>query len=151
MPSTLRIIVPPHPIIAHWLMVLRNPQTPQSLYSTALEQIGRCLTYEALRDWIPCREEELETPHGKVKGHVMEPSVTILSIPTLPGGIHLWLGGRELIPNSQLCLGGIPNSIKENSGILLFIDQLAEGDNLITQLKQLISDLLENFFVPTKL
>jgi len=53
MSMSLRVIVPPHPLISHWLTILRNPTTPEILYATGLEQLGTWLTYEALRDWIP--------------------------------------------------------------------------------------------------
>ena len=61
MAKTLRVVVPPHPLIAHWLTMLRHVGTPPSLYRTALEELGRWLTYEALRDWLPHRREEVHT------------------------------------------------------------------------------------------
>ena len=29
-------------------------------------------------------------------------------MPNIPGGLELWLGAREILPNASLCLGGIP-------------------------------------------
>ena len=53
MAMTLHVVIPPHPLIGHWLSILRIESTPSPIYSTALEQLGKWLTYEALRDWLP--------------------------------------------------------------------------------------------------
>ena len=68
MSMSLRVIVPPHPLISHWLTVLRNPTTPEILYATGLEQLGTWLTYEALRDWIPSKKEKITTSTGTTAG-----------------------------------------------------------------------------------
>ena len=108
MSMSLRVIVPPHPLINHWLTMLRNPLTPKVLYATGLEELGRWLTYEALRDWLPNREEDITTPNGLVKGTVIESRVPILAVPNLPGGLEMWQGGRDVLPNASLCIGGLP-------------------------------------------
>ena len=62
MPSSFRVVVPPHPLVAHWLTVLRDKQTPSPLFATAMKELGRWLTYEAARDWLPQRSVTVETP-----------------------------------------------------------------------------------------
>ena len=47
MAKTLRVVVPPHPLIAHWLTVLRHAGTPAALFATGMEELGRWLSYEA--------------------------------------------------------------------------------------------------------
>ena len=61
MAMTLRVVVPPHPLIAHWLTMLRIEETPPPLYATGLSELGKWLTYEALRDWLPHRREAIKT------------------------------------------------------------------------------------------
>ena len=39
MSMSLKVIVPPHPLIKHWLSILREKNTPNILYSTGYEQI----------------------------------------------------------------------------------------------------------------
>jgi len=136
MTMTLRVVVPPHPLIAHWLTMLRDSSTPEPLYAKGLEELGRWLTYEALRDWLPHREEEIVTQKGNYVGTVIESNVPLLSIPSNSGGLELWHGGRNVLPNSHLCIGGLPNSIKQNAGIIIFIDQIADGKNLLETLLQ---------------
>ena len=132
---SLRVIVPPHPLISHWLTILRNPTTPEILYATGLEQLGTWLTYEALRDWIPNRKEQIDTSTGKTECTIIDPDIPILAIPYLPAGLELFRGARNLIPNSSLCIGGLPNEIDQNAGIIFYIDQITTGKMLLKDLK----------------
>ena len=134
---SLRVIVPPHPLISHWLTILRNPTTPEILYATGLEQLGTWLTYEALRDWIPNRKEQIDTSTGKTECTIIDPDIPILAIPYLPAGLELFRGARNLIPNSILCIGGLPNEIDQNAGIIFYIDQITTGKMLLQELKKL--------------
>ena len=131
MAMTLRVVVPPHPLIAHWLTMLRDKRTPAPLYAKSLEELGRWLTYEALRDWLPHRKEEVTTPQAKSIGTVIEPSIPLLALPEIPGGLELWHGGRNVLPNAHLCIGGVPDSIEENAGIVIYVDQITDGKALL--------------------
>ena len=62
MPLQLKVYVPPHPLIKHWLGVARDKNTPSSLFKTAMVELGRWLTYEATRQWLPTVDVQLETP-----------------------------------------------------------------------------------------
>ena len=75
-----------------------RPQTPQRLYSTAMAELGRWLTYEALRDWIPQRNTRSQTPLAATEGTVVDGSVPILAIPLLRSGLALWEGARPVVP-----------------------------------------------------
>ena len=137
MSIALKVVVPPHPLIFHWLAMLRATSTPPSIYATALEELGRWLTYEAIRDWLPTRIEEIEGNHGRTQGTLVESSITLLVIPIIPNGIHLWNGARRVLPNTQLCLEGIPSDINEKEGIIMLIDQIASADRIIKSLQKL--------------
>ncbi len=134
---TLRVVVPPHPLIGHWLTILRNASTPSPLYSTALEELGRWLTYEALREWLPHRREEVATPSSRTEGIIIEPSVPLIAIPIIPVGIWLWEGGKQVLPNASLCLEGTPKTVEKNAGIIIYLDQIANGNRLKTLLNTL--------------
>ena len=62
MAMALRVVVPPHPLIGHWLAVLRDRHTPGPLYASATTELGRWLSYEALRDWLPHRSIQVDPP-----------------------------------------------------------------------------------------
>ena len=134
---SLRVVVPPHPLIGHWLTMLRHRDTPPALYATALQELGRWLTYEALREWLPHRQERVPTPVAETEGTVVEAGVPLVAIPTLPAGLELWQGARSVLPDAALCLNGVPSSIEANAGVILFVDQIADGKALLSQLRQL--------------
>lgn len=137
MAKTLRVVVPPHPLIAHWLTVLRHEGTPAALYRTAMEELGRWLSYEALRDWLPHRREVVKTPLASTEGTMIETSVPLLAIPLLPGGLHLWEGARQVLPNADLCLGGVPTSIESKAGVMVLLDQIDDGEAVVSILSRL--------------
>ena len=134
---SLKVIVPPHPLIKHWLSILRDKNTPNALYSTGYEQIGKWLTYEALRDWIPYKNQRIETFNGSTEGCFIDPNYPIKVIAKIPEGLTLWIGSKEIIPNSVLCLGDLPNKIENNEGIVLYTGQIMKKNNPINILERL--------------
>lgn len=139
MAMSLRVVVPPHPLIGHWLTMLRHQETPPALYATAMQELGRWLTYEALRDWLPHRQERICTPEGECDGTVVESGVPLLVVPVLPAGLELWHGARTVLPEASVCLDGVPDDVESNAGVILFVDQITDGKNVLNLLKQLQS------------
>ena len=137
MAMSLRVVVPPHPLIGHWLTMLRHRDTPPALYATGLQELGRWLTYEALRDWLPHRKERVPTTASETEGTVVEASVPLLAVPSLPCGLELWQGARSVLPDAAVCLNGIPTEIEANAGVILFVDQVTDGKAVLRQLQQL--------------
>ena len=138
MAMTLRVVVPPHPLIAHWLTVLRHQHTPAPLYGTALQELGRWLTYEAIRDWLPHRPQVVSTATGDAEGSVIESTVPLLACPILPAGLELWQGARSVLPEATLCLAP-PNQVENNAGVILFVDQISDGEATLELLQKLQS------------
>ncbi len=146
MGMTLRVVVPPHPLIGHWLSVLRDSATPPALYATAMAELGRWLTYEALRDWLPHRRVPLTTPDGAAEGDVVDPEVPLLAVPLLRAGLGLWQGGQAVLPAAQVAhvglartapsadpdwyLDALPAPLSERMGVLVFAPVVASGATL---------------------
>lgn len=145
MVMALRVVVPPHPLIGHWLGVLRDRHTPSSLYASATAELGRWLTYEAVRDWLPHRRIQLETPLAAAEADVVDPAVPLLALPLLTAGLGLWQGGQTVLPSAQVLhlqdsLGVITppaGPISPRCGVLLFVAELGDGESLL----QLLDDL----------
>ncbi len=145
MVMALRVVVPPHPLIGHWLGVLRDRQTPASLYATATTELGRWLTYEALRDWLPHRSIHLETPLASCVAEIVDPGVPLLALPLLTAGLGLWHGAQSVIPSARVQhiwfrdgeLGGLDGSIDPRSGVLVFAAELGDANRLIQLLDRL--------------
>jgi uracil phosphoribosyltransferase len=146
MAMSLRVVVPPHPLIGHWLTVLRDKHTPQPLYATAMAELGRWLSYEALRDWLPHRRVAVTTPIAHTAGEVIDSTVPLLALPMLREGLGLWTGAHAVLPAAQLALplllpngdlDGLPREIAPRCGVLVFCDQVARAERLIRLLDAL--------------
>lgn len=145
MVMALRVVVPPHPLIGHWLGVLRDRHTPGSLYATATAELGRWLTYEAVRDWLPHRRIQLETILAGAAADVVDPAVPLLAIPLLTSGLGLWQGGQTVLPSAKVLhlheVQGVVTTpvgpIAPRCGVLVFLAELGEGESLL----QLLDDL----------
>ncbi len=152
MALSLRVVVPPHPLIAHWLTILRDASTPSPLCATAMGELGRWLTYEALRDWLPHCPVTVRTPGGPCEGSFIDPAIPLLAVPVLRGGLGLWDGARHVVPSARVCHVGIdappdatphwylddlPTAIGPRVGVLVWLPQLASGRTLLTLLARL--------------
>jgi uracil phosphoribosyltransferase len=153
MGMTLRVVVPPHPLIGHWLSVLRERSTPSALYGSAMAELGRWLSYEALRDWLPHRTIPIGAEGGATEGQVVDASVPLLVVPMLRAGLGLWQGGQGVVPTAQVAhvglarestgaeldwyLDALPAPIAERTGLLIFTAQIASGASLAALLERL--------------
>ncbi len=152
MALSLRVVVPPHPLIAHWLTILRDGSTPSPLFATAMGELGRWLTYEALRDWLPHRQVSVQTPLSSSEGEIVDPAIPLLAVPVLRGGLGLWQGAQAVVPAARVCHVGIdappgqavhwylddlPEAIGPRTGVLVWLPQLASGRTLLALLERL--------------
>jgi len=155
MSKALRVVVPPHPLIGHWLTLLRDRDTPPALFSTAMAELGRWLTYEAIRDWIPYQRVRVNTPLASTEGTVVDGSVPMLTVPVLRAGLGLWEGARPVLPSAAVghmgfrrdetsgeahCyFDGLPATIAANAGVLVFEPMVATAGTLLQVLERLES------------
>lgn len=142
MAMSLRVVVPPHPLIGHWLTVLRDASTPPPLYAAATKELGRWLTYEALRDWLPHRSVPVDTDLASTEGQVMDATVPILALPLCPDGLGLWDGAKTVLPAARVVhvhrgdeLAGC--RVEPRSGVLLFTAEVGTANPLLTLLTAL--------------
>jgi uracil phosphoribosyltransferase len=94
----LRVYVPEHPLIKHWLAVARDLNTPSVLFKTAMTELGRWLTYEATRQWLPTIETAVQTPLAECPATFIDPTVPIAIVPILRAGLALLEGAQTLLP-----------------------------------------------------
>jgi len=97
MTQQLRVYVPPHPLIKHWLGVARDAATPSVLFKSAMIELGRWLTYEAVRDWLPTEETIVQTPLASCPA-TMIPPMPLAVVPILRAGLALLEGAQTVLP-----------------------------------------------------
>ena len=94
----LRVYVPEHPLVKHWLAIARDQNTPSVLFKTAMTELGRWLTYEAARQWLPTLETSVKTPLAECPATFIDPRVPIAVVPILRAGLALLEGAQSLLP-----------------------------------------------------
>jgi uracil phosphoribosyltransferase len=154
MPPQLKIYVPPHPLIKHWLGVARDKNTPPTLFKTAMVELGRWLTYETIREWLPMVNVEVETPLSMAAATFIDPHISIVTIPILRAGLTLWEGCQTLLPlaktyhlglvrneetlESSCYLNKLPKKFEPDTRILILDPMLATGGSIMLAMEEII-------------
>ncbi len=149
----LRVYVPPHPLIRHWLAVSRDEATPVVLFRTAMVELGRWLTYEAIRDWLPTIETTVQTPLTDCPATLINPEVPLAIIPILRAGLALLEGIQASLPLASIyhlgivrdeetlaphCyLNKLPERFAPQTRILISEPMLATGGTIMTTMAEL--------------
>lgn len=149
----LRVYVPPHPLIKHWLAVARDETTPSVLFRSAMTELGRWLTYEAIRDWLPTMDAEIQTPLAASAATYINPEVPIAVIPILRAGLALLEGAQALLPLASIYHIGVvrneetlepsvylnkfPEQFNPAARVLITEPMLATGGTITTVMAEL--------------
>ena len=153
MAPQLRVYVPPHPIIRHWLTIVREKHTPVPLFRAAMSELGKWLTYEAIRECLPVQEVDIETPIGSASGQLIDASIPLAIVPILRAGLAMLEGGQTLLPTANVyhlglvrneetleasCyLNRLPERFEPQTHIFIVEPMMATGGSIITTLKLL--------------
>jgi uracil phosphoribosyltransferase len=149
----LRVYVPPHPLIKHWLGVARDEATPSVLFRSAMTELGRWLTYEAIRDWLPTLETEVATPLAPCPATFIDPEVPVAVIPILRAGLSMLEGAQALLPLASIYHIGVvrneetlqpsvylnkfPPQFQPQTKVLITEPMLATGGTIVTVMEEL--------------
>ncbi|MCO5587579.1 hypothetical protein L7F22_041528 [Adiantum nelumboides] len=95
------VYVPPHPLVKHWLSVLRNESSSTPVFRSALAELGRFLIYEAARDWLLTVKGEVQTPCGVAGVEFIDPREPVRVVPILCGGLVLVEHVSSVLPATQ--------------------------------------------------
>lgn len=149
----LRVYVPPHPLIKHWLAVARDAATPSVLFRSAMTELGRWLTYEAARDWLPTQNTTLQSPLASAPVTLVDPQVPIAVVPILRAGLGLLEGAQTLLPLASIyhlglvrneetlqphCyLNKLPEKFDPQTRVLVTDPMLATGGSMMAAMVEL--------------
>lgn len=153
MPPQLRVYVPPHPLIKHWLGVARDAATPPPLFKSAMIELGRWLTYEAIRDWLPTEDLMVETPLGSCTVTMVNPEVPMVVVPILRAGLALLEGAQTLLPlasvyhlglvrneetlEASCYLNKLPREFHPQTRVLITEPMMATGSSIMMAMAEL--------------
>lgn len=153
MTMQMRVYVPPHPLIKHWLAVARDARTPSPLFRTAMTELGRWLTYEAARDWLATEETIVETPLATCPAIMVNPRVPVVVVPILRAGLALIEGIQAVLPLAatyhlgmardektlevSCYLNKLPPQFAPETRVLISEPMLATGNTIMWAMKEL--------------
>ena len=159
----LRVYVPPHPLIQHWLAVARDASTPSPLFRSAMTELGRWLTYEAIRDWLPIKETTVDTPLAACPATFIDPETPIVVMPILRAGLSLLEGAQALLPLASIyhigfvrneetldpsCyLNKLPEKFAPSTRVLITEPMLATGGTSLAAMAELTQRGIDPAFV----
>ncbi|MGB3560158.1 MAG: uracil phosphoribosyltransferase [Geitlerinemataceae cyanobacterium] len=154
MAQQLRIYVPPHPLIKNWLAMARDAATPSVLFRTAMRELGRWLTYEAIREWLPTEEVTIQTPMAPTVATMISTEAPIAVVPILRAGLALLDGALEVLPAATIyhlgmvrdeetlepsCyLNKLPEKFDPQTRILISEPMLATGGTMVAVMEELV-------------
>jgi len=149
----LRIHVPPHPLIKHWLGVLRSSATPSGVFRSAMTEMGRWLAYEAARDWLPTVEMTIETPLASCPATFVDPEAPIAIVPILRAGLALVEGIQSAVPTGKIYhiglardeaslepvwyLNKLPERFEPGTRVMISEPMLATGGTIMATMAEL--------------
>ncbi|MBD2296451.1 uracil phosphoribosyltransferase [Anabaena sphaerica FACHB-251] len=153
MTQQLLVYVPPHPLIKHWLAVARDAATPSVLFRSAITELGRWLTYEAARDWLPTQETVVQSPLAPCAATFIDPQVPVAVVPILRAGLGLLEGSQTLLPLAKIyhlglvrneeslepsCyLNKLPEKFDPETRVLITDPMLATGGSIMAAMAEL--------------
>ncbi|KAF3884298.1 MULTISPECIES: uracil phosphoribosyltransferase [Nostocales] len=149
----LRVYVPPHPLIKHWLAVARDAGTPSVLFRSAMTELGRWLTYEAAREWLPTQETTVQSPLDSCPATLIDPTVPVAVVPILRAGLGLLEGAQTVLPlasiyhlglvrneetlQPQCYLNKLPQKFQPQTRVLVTDPMLATGGSMMAAMAEL--------------
>ena len=151
----LRVYVPEHPLIKHWLSVARDANTPPVLFKSAMSELGRWLTYEAIRNWLPTVDTVVQTPITECAATFVNPETPIGIVPILRAGLvlldevqkvvplssvyHLGLARDESTLEPTCYLNKLPDRFAPQTRIVILEPMLATGGSIMMAMKEITS------------
>lgn len=149
----LRVYVPPHPLIKHWLAVARDAATPSVLFRSAMTELGRWLTYEAAREWLTTQDTTVDTPLASCPATLIDPTVPVAVVPILRAGLGLLEGAQTVLPLASIyhlglvrdettlqphCyLNKLPEKLPPQTRVLVTDPMLATGGSIMAAMEKL--------------
>jgi uracil phosphoribosyltransferase len=94
-----KVLISPHPLVAHKLAHLRNKDTDPKRFRELIREIAGLLAYEATLDLV-VSQKNVETPLAIAKGVELKEKIGL--IPILRSGLGMVEGFWELMPTAEV-------------------------------------------------
>lgn len=98
-PGMASLHVSTHPLVAHHMLVLRDPATEPPAFRRVVRQLTRLLAYEATAS-LPTTDVTQRTPLAEARGRRLADRIAI--VPILRAGLGMADGLLEIIPDAEV-------------------------------------------------
>jgi uracil phosphoribosyltransferase len=128
-----------------------------------MTELGRWLTYEAVREWLPTQDVEIQTPLAPCPATFVDPSIPVAVVPILRAGLSLLDGAQSLLPLSSIyhiglvrnedtleptCyLNRLPKQFHPETRVLITEPMLATGGTSVAVIGELTQRGIDPAFV----
>jgi uracil phosphoribosyltransferase len=151
----LRVYVPPHPLIKHWLGMARNVETTPKIMRQTLAELGKWLAYEAIREWLPTIDLQIPTPMAETTATFVHPQTKLAIVPILRAGLTLVEGIQSVLPlesaiyhlglvrneetlQPSCYLNRLPDRLDPETRIIIAEPMLATGGTIMQAMNELV-------------
>jgi uracil phosphoribosyltransferase len=152
-PVIAQVKVPPHPLMKHWMAVLRSAETPPPVFKATMVELGRLLLVEATRDWLSTLEVDANTPTGSsATVELIDTSEPVRIVPILRAGLALAESAPSVLPVTAMhhlgfkrdvtslepvpYLDALPTTISETSPVIIMDPIVATGGTSIAAIER---------------
>jgi uracil phosphoribosyltransferase len=160
----LRVYVPPHPLIKHWLGMARNKETSPKIMRQTLAELGKWLTYEAIREWLPTIDIQIPTPMADANATFVHPQTKLAIVPILRAGLTLVEGIQSVLPLESAIyhlglvrdeetllpscyLNRLPDKFDPDTRIIIAEPMLATGGTIMQAMHELVQRGIDPAYV----
>lgn len=118
-----------------------------------MTELGRWLTYEAVKEWLPTIETTVQTPLAECPATYVNPQIPLAVIPILRAGLGLMEGIQSVVPltsvyhvgmvrdeetlESSCYLNKLPSSFDPQTRVLVSEPMLATGGTIVATMEEL--------------
>lgn len=160
----LRVYVPPHPLIKHWLGMARNKETSPKIMRQTLAELGKWLAYEAIREWLPTIDIQIPTPLADTTATFVHPQTKLAIVPILRAGLTLVDGIQSVLPLESAIyhlglvrdeetllpscyLNRLPDKFDPDTRIIIAEPMLATGGTIMQAMSELVQRGIDPAYV----
>jgi uracil phosphoribosyltransferase len=160
----LRVYVPPHPLIKHWLGMARNVETTPKIMRQTLTELSKWLAYEAIREWLPTIDIQIPTPLTETTATFIHPQTKLAIVPILRAGLTLVEGIQSVLPLESAIyhlglvrdeqtllpscyLNKLPEQFEPDTRIIIAEPMLATGGTIMQAMSELVQRGIDPAYV----
>ena len=100
-PNLQTVVCPQHPLVSHYLGILRDKTTPTSSFRDAAKRLSQFVLIETLKA-LPLVNKQIETPVQPTQVQALDNKLDVIFLPILRAGLAMEPVAVDLLPNCSI-------------------------------------------------